>query len=217
MKNNESSRRKFIGSIAAGALATGIAMIPESIQASAKNELSKISKEPYLDQALKQLGKKEHPVAFDVSQAISSGIIWANVYYKTNVQTGTPENKLGVLVVLRHSGIFFAMNDATIKKYNLGARTKFKDSQTKGPIEKNPMYDPPKGSFPLPGFTGIKGLQEKGAVFCVCDMAIHSSSRYLAKKMNLKAEDVYKDLVEGTLPGILSAPAGVWAGTFGRK
>ncbi|GGG98321.1 hypothetical protein GCM10011416_15520 [Polaribacter pacificus] len=209
--NNTNSRRSFITKLGAGFLAGGLALFPESLKASVKNESLKTGKEPSLDLVIKQVGKKEHPVAFDTSQAIPYGFIWSNVYFKTNKDTGTPENKLGVLVVLRHGGIIFALNDETIKKFRLGERTKLKDPKTKKVITNNPYYDIPDNFIGRKGFTGIKGLQEKGAVFCVCDMALQSTSAYVAKKMNLDADDVYKEIVAGILPGIYPAPSGVWA------
>ena len=209
--NDSNSRRKFIGKLGAGALVSGLALFPESLKAAAKNEIDEANAAHPLDVAIKKLGKKEHPVAFDVSQAIPYGFIWSNVYYKTNVDTGTPEKKLGVLNVLRHGGIIFALNDETIAKYKLGERTKLKDPKTKEAITSNPYYDIPDGFMGRTGFTGLKGLQEKGAIFCVCDMALQSTAGYVARKMKLDKDEVYKDLVKGTLPGVISAPSGVWA------
>ncbi|WP_373395919.1 hypothetical protein V8V91_15145 [Algoriphagus halophilus] len=54
-------------------------------------------------------------------------------------------------------------------------------------------------------------MQDQGAVFCVCDMARKVNAMFVAQKMGLKQEEVYQDFVSGTLPGILTAPSGVWA------
>lgn len=213
-KNNFKSRRNFIGTIATGAIAAGISVIPQPIQASIKSEDSKlndVAQNNDLDQTIKNLGMMEHPVAYDVSQANPWGFIWSNVYYLTNAETGTSADKLGVLNVLRHHGMIFAMNDDTIKKYKLGEFFGYNDPITNSPTLRNPFYEPVDGTFPLPGLAGIKGLLSQGAVFCVCDMARKVNAQFVAKKMNLNTEDVYKDFVKGTLPGILSAPSGVWA------
>ena len=85
------------------------------------------------------------------------------------------------------------------------------DPITKAPALKNPYYDPEDGVFPLPGLAGIKGLQEKGALFCVCDMARKVNAQFVAQKVGSTTEEVYKDFVAGTLPGIEAAPSGVWA------
>ena len=210
---NENSRRSFLGTLATGAVVTGLSLMPQSIQAKIEAEylldnLSIGSDE--LDETLKKLSKKEHPVAYDISQANPWGFIWSNVYYMTNAQTGTSEDHLGVLNVLRHHGMIYAMNDETIKKYELGAFFHYNDPVTKTMALKNPYYVPEDGAFPLPGLAGIKGLQEKGAVFCVCDMARKVNAQFVAQKMGLDKDEVYKDFVAGTLPGILPAPSGVW-------
>ena len=211
------SRRNFIGVLATGAIASGLSLIPNIVQAKinttessgfALENLSLGANE--LDNELKKLSNKQYPVAYDISQANPWGFIWSNVYYMTNAETGTPGDELGVLNVLRHHGIFFAMNDDVISKYKLGEFIGINDPLTKKPALKNPYYKPEEGVFPLPGLAGIKGLQEQGAVFCVCDMARKVNSIFIAKKMGLDQEEVYKDLVEGTLPGIMPAPSGVW-------
>lgn len=212
--NERQSRRGFVGAIAAGAAAAGLSMFPSTMNAETLSNLKDFQPDAQagndLDKALAAIGKKSHPVAYDISQAIPWGIIWSNVYYITNSGTGTAEDKLGVLNVLRHHGIIYALNDATIKKYNLGEFFGVIDPTTGASATINPYYEPADGVMPVPGLAGIKGLQEKGAMFCVCDMARQVYAQAVAKKEGAKTEDVYKDFVAGTLPGIAGAPSGVW-------
>lgn len=220
MENDKlNSRRKFISSLSSGAIAAtaGLAFIPQIISASNNSgklnfsidDIANGSSE--LDKALLQLGKKSHPVAYDISQANPWGLIWSNVYYITNNETGTSGSDLGILNVLRHHGMVFAMNDETIKKYKLGEFFGLIDPITNKPTIRNPYYTPEDGVFPLPGLAGIKGLQEQGTVFCVCDMARKVYSQFVGQKVGANPDDVYKDFVAGTLPGIKAAPSGVWA------
>ncbi|MDH5365778.1 MAG: twin-arginine translocation signal domain-containing protein [Cyclobacteriaceae bacterium] len=215
--NKPNSRRNFIGAIATGAAATGLSLIPKPIQAKINPETFDFKLEDLvksgdeMDQALKKIGGRAHPVAYDVSQAIPWGFIWSNVYYITNAESGTPNDQLGILNVLRHHGMIYALNDATISKYKLGEHFGFNDPITKAPALKNPYYVPEDGVFPLPGLDGIKGLQDKGAIFCVCDMARKVNAQFVAQKVGSTTEEVYKDFVDGTLPGIIGAPSGVWA------
>ena len=216
MKTNDlHSRRNFIGLLAAGMATTGLSVVPNLVQAGDNvipENLGDLSDHGGhdLDAELKKVGGMDHPVAYDISQANPWGIIWSNVYYMTNEQTGTSGDNLGVLNVLRHHGMLYAMNDETIAKYSLGEFIGYNDPLTNEPATKNPLYEPEEGVFPVPGLSGIKGLQEKGAVFCVCDMARQVNAMFVAQKMGLKTEDVYSDFVEGTLPGIMPAPSGVW-------
>ena len=212
---NSHSRRKFIGALTTGAMVAGLSLIPEPIQAKIKSEsfdfkLEDLAKGEELDKALKELGKKSHAVAYDISQANPWGLIWSNVYYITNNETGTTEKALGVLNVFRHHGMIFGLNDATISKYQLGEFFGLNDPITNAPTIRNPYYEPEDGVYPLPGLAGIKDLQGKGTLFCICDMARKVYSQFVAQKVGAKQEDVYNDFVAGTLPGVEAAPSGVW-------
>lgn len=214
---NSNSRRNFLGLLATGAVSSGLALIPNGLQAAFTSDAAldfmldnANNTSGEMDAELKRIGKLKHPICYDQSQANPWGVIWSNVYYMTNEETGTPGNELGVINVLRHHGMLFAMNDETIKKYKLGEFFHFNDPTTDKPTLRNPFYEPVEGTFPVPGLAGIKKLQEMGTHFCVCDMARKVNAMFIAQKMGLKQEDVYKDLVEGTLPGITPAPSGVW-------
>lgn len=163
-----------------------------------------------VDRLLKATGKKDHAVAYDVSQANPWGFIWSNVYYLTNDETGTVPQKLGVLNVLRHHGIIFSFEHDLIEKYKLGELFHYNDPTTNAPAVRNPYFEPKEGAFPLPGLLGIDGLQKNGASFCVCNMAYKVYSGIVAESMGLKGEDVYNDFVDAKLPGIELAPSGVW-------
>ena len=211
------SRRNFLGLIATGAVATGFSMLPDAVKANILNPgfedlLSpmKGSSADEMDAAIKAVGQMQHAVCYDASQAIPWSFIWTNVYYMTNEATGTSNDQLGVLTVLRHHGMVFAMNDDVIAKYKLGEFFELNDPVTKKPVLRNPYWLAEDGVFPLPGLGGIKKLQEQGATFCVCDMARKVNAMFIAKKMGADSDEVYKDLVAGTLPGIMPAPSGVW-------
>jgi intracellular sulfur oxidation DsrE/DsrF family protein len=61
------------------------------------------------------------------------------------------------------------------------------------------------------GIEGIKALQARGVMLCVCDMALTVNSVMTAKAMNANADDIKKEWVSGLLPGIQIVPSGVWA------
>ncbi len=209
------SRRKFIGSLTTGAMVAGLSLIPDPIQAKIKSKafdfnIDDSNSSLDLDNEIKKLGTMAHPVAYDMSQANAWGLIWSNIYYLTNGETGTSKEQLGVLNVFRHHGMVFGLDDATIKKYKLGEFFGLIDPVTGAPALRNPYYDPEDGVFPLPGLAGIKALQEMGTKFVICDMARKVYAQFVAQKVGAKTEDVYNDFVAGTLPGVKAAPAGVW-------
>ena len=106
----QNGRRNFLGSLATGVAAismTGIAS-PLKLQAAADNIIPLVSDDP--DLWFNNI-KGKHRVVFDVTQP--HGIYpfaWPRVFLLTNSITGSPENDCGVVVVLRHSAIGYAMD-----------------------------------------------------------------------------------------------------------
>ena len=54
-------------------------------------------------------------------------------------------------------------------------------------------------------------MQERGAMFCACDLATKVYSNAVATEMGLDPTEVYNDWVSGVLPDIQLVPSGVWA------
>ena len=214
-----SPRRKFLGSLAAGAAALGLASIPASLQAA---PLSALKKE-YADQddpdAWFNKIKGKHRIVYDVTEPKQANEIimpfaWSKVFLLTNAATGTPENECSVVVVLRHSGIAFAMEDRLWSKYKFGEVFKANDPATGAPSLRNMMWKP-NPAFSIPGVgpvpIGIDDLQASGVMFCVCDMALSVYSAVVADKMKMNKDDVKKDWLAGLLPNVQVVPSGVWA------
>lgn len=157
---------------------------------------------------LNSLKGKNFPVVYDMHEHKDFWAgIWANIYLATNQDV----NNLGVVIVMRHGGFPFALNDAMFAKYKLGEFFNIIDKNTGRPAVHNMYWEPTGKDFPLPGLDGIKGLQKKGVSFCVCNMALKVYSGFIAKARGISEDDVYNDFVKNLLPGIQLVPAGVWA------
>lgn len=204
---NVNSRRKFIGTLAATAGAAGLAS-PLVAKADLKRETKAVGE---ADAWFKNV-KGKHRVVYDAPEPHAGfPFIWAWAFYLTNNQTGTSDEDMTAMVVLRHNAIPFAMEDGLWKKYNFGETFKVTDNTTKAPAVRNPFYTPQEGDYPMPGIDGIKVLQDRGAMVCVCDLALSVYSGAMAQGMNLDAEEVKKEWIAGVLPGIQVVPSGVWA------
>lgn len=202
------SRRKFMGSIAAGATAAGLAMIPNQLFANTPSVAGGVED---ADNWFKKV-KGKHKIVYDAPEPHEGfPIIWSWVFYKTNNATGTPDNELTSVVVLRHSAIPFAMEDRLWEKYKFGEHFKINDPVTTAAAIKNPFWMPEAKMWKDFGIQGIKDQQARGVMFCVCDMALTVNSMFTAQAMGLSADEVKKDWVSGLLPGIQLVPSGVWA------
>jgi len=203
---NSNSRRNFIGKIALGSAMGGLTGI---VNPAIANE-SKISMHE-ADEWFEKV-KGSHRIVYDGSTPLNGfAIIWNWVFYLTNNQTDSPDSDITAMTVLRHSGVGFALEDRLWSKYKLGEAFGVKDPATGKASLRNLYYDPKPGDFPMPQIQGIKDLIGRAAMFCVCDLALQVNSGAIAKKMNMKMEDVYPDMLSGVQPGIQLVPSGVWA------
>lgn len=216
-KKITAGRRQFLGSIAAGAAAFGMASVTNPINAisnplnsSFSSSFNSFSGLADVDAWLNRI-KGAHKQVFDAPEPHNGmPFAWAKVFMLTNNQTGTPDSDMTAVVVLRHSAIALAMQDSLWTKYNLGEVFGAKDFEGKNTLTRNIFWKPKDGDLPLPGMA-INELQASGALFCVCDMALTVYSGIVGKNMNMNPEDVKKEWVAGLLPDMQLVPSGVWA------
>lgn len=211
MGNNNVLRRDFLGMLATGAAAAGIATlaVPGLTQAAASPLLQSTPASDF-DAWLGKI-KGAHKQVYDateVNQAMA--LAWARVFLMTNATVGVPPGDCMSVVVLRHSAIPLALGTPLWKKYGFGEMFEVENAQTKKPQEDNIYYSSPVGTFLLPDMT-IETLLKDGTLFGVCDMALTVYSSMAAKKMNMDAAEVKKEWVAGVLPGIQLVPSGVLA------
>jgi len=208
-------RRSFLGTLATGAAAMGLATIVTPLKAHANDTSPEIINPGDPEEMFKRINGK-HRVVFDATQP--HGIFpfaWPKIFLLTNAATGTPEKDNSVLVVLRHTAIGYAMEDRIWANYKIGELFKADDPETKLPSLRNPFWKPKPGAFKVPGFgevaIGINQLQNSGVQFCVCEAALTVYSAIIAEGINKEPAEVRKDWVAGLLPGIQPVPSGVWA------
>ncbi|MGI8950539.1 MAG: hypothetical protein ACR2FN_03030 [Chitinophagaceae bacterium] len=213
MKKNETThRRKFLGSIATGAAALGIAAIASPLQLHAKSEfLSDNDSDP--DAWFNQI-KGKHRIVYDVTAPHEIfPFAWPRVFLMTNEKTGTPEKDCSVVVILRHESIPYTMGNDLWQKYKFGEMFKINDEKTKSPSVSNPFWQ--RATDTVPGIgnvqIGIDDLQKSGVMFCACNAALTVYSAVTAQNTNQDAATVYKEFIAGILPGIQVVPSGVWA------
>src|SRR6187549_3080413 len=147
-------RRGFLGSIAAGAAALGLASLVSPLKLKA-GQISDINEDETgpdnPDEWFNQI-KGKHRAVFDVTHPEDvMPFAWPKVFLMTNEKTGTPAKDCSVVVVLRHDAIPYAMQSGLWSKYNFGEVFKADDPATKKPSVRNPFWQPAKGDFKIPG------------------------------------------------------------------
>jgi hypothetical protein len=215
----KNSRRYFLSTVAVAAT-SGLAVLYNPSKAGS-NPVTTGMPKPFkftlpkpmkdADQWFKNI-KGSHRVVYDGAQPNNAlPIIWTWAFYMTNNQTDTPDDDMTAVCVFRHNGIPFALEDRLWEKYKLGEFFQITDNTTNTPALRNPYYEPTEKDFPMPGIDGIKQLQERGALFCVCCLALSVYSGLAANKYGIDPELARKEWMEGILPGVQLVPSGVWA------
>ncbi|PZX53248.1 Tat (twin-arginine translocation) pathway signal sequence containing protein [Algoriphagus chordae] len=204
---NVNSRRKFLGALAATASLSslGTAVMAEE----SHDHGTKLIHEA--DEWFKNV-KGSHRIVYDGSTPHDGfAILWNWAFYLSNNQTGSADSDITAMSVLRHNAIPFALKSELWEKYNLGELFGINDQKTQKPSLRNPYFEPQEGDFPVPIVQGIKDLQARGAMFCVCDLALNVYSGAKAQQIGADPKTVYEDWKSGVLPGIQVVPSGVWA------
>lgn len=211
----KSPRREFLGSLAAGAAGIGLAAMAMPLNAVAAPFDKENSNPADADAWFNKL-KGKHKIVFDATRPHEvMPFAWPKVFILTNGATGTQASDCGVVVVLRHDAIPYAMDSSLWAKYNFGEMFKAMDPKTEKASMRNPFWMPAADDFVIPGIgavaIGINDLQKDGVMFCVCDAAMTVYSAVAAQQMKMDAAAIKKEWVAGVLPGIQVVPSGVWA------
>ena len=216
----QTHRRKFLGTLAAGAAATiGLTRIMKAAPASLLTPEAMPYSPGISEEFDAWLGKIKgtYRQVFD-APAAHGGLpfAWSRVFLMTNEQVGVKPEDVTAVLILRHDAIPLAMQHDLWPKYKFGEVFKVDDAATKAPALRNPFYQPKEGELPLPGMA-IEDLQKSGVLMGVCDMAMTFYSMHVAKDMGKDAAEVKKDWVAGILPGIQIVPSGVLAVNRAQK
>lgn len=212
--SQKTPRREFIGSLA-GAASLGIAAFTAPIGAQANaitNTYSDNDPEAFFNRI-----KGKHKAVFDSTQPHEiMPFVWPLVFLMTNEATGTPNSDCGVVVVLRHASIGYAMSDDLWVKYKFGEMFHAPDPVSgAAAATRNPFLNTKPGDFKVPGFgevqIGIKDLMARGVMFCVCNAAMTVYSAAAAEGAKADPAAVKKEWEAGLIPGIEIVPSGVWA------
>jgi len=208
------SRRRFLGTLAAGAGAVGMATLPFQFPASADAETPGANPENP-DAWFNGINGK-HRAVFDVS--VPDGpfpFLGPRVFLLTNEKTGTPAKDCSVVVVVRHEAVPLVLGSTLWAKYRIGEATKVMDPDTNAPATRNIFWEPKSTDFVFPVMghvrIGVNELAADGVRFFACDAALTAMSAGVAQKTNQEASAVKQEFLANLLPGVHAVPSGVWA------
>ncbi|HET9635715.1 MAG TPA: twin-arginine translocation signal domain-containing protein [Gemmatimonadaceae bacterium] len=210
-------RRKFLGKLAAGAVALGVS---GSVTKAFGSDLGSKSDIQPSDKWLTAVTGK-HRQIFDLPNHENGwGLLHVRNYLNTLRDTYHVTHPDATAVVTIYGmGTMLAFNDDMWKKYSLGNASKVND-MTNAPATANVFYKAPGGSnslavsgtpIPVPADASISELQQRGAVFILCNNAYNVWMSLLSGNDATKAAALRKEFDANMLPGVYLVPAMVVA------
>ena len=199
-------RRGFLGTLATAAAAGLAGLTPLRLEAQPPR-MSKAGMDANFETWLNKITGK-HKMLFDAPE-VNGGmaVVWPRVWLNGNNENyGTKDTDNSAVIVMRHSAIPMAMQDALWAKYHLGEVFNIKNGDAPATANGFAKQLP----LPLPG-TGVEALLASGAQIGVCNVALTVFSGMVAQKMNMDAAAVKADWVAGLIPGVQVVPSGVLA------
>jgi intracellular sulfur oxidation DsrE/DsrF family protein len=197
--SREVTRRNFLSDLAIGGTgvaalsmlmsdesrAEGVAPFPSPAPGAAEWDLSWIDR---------LTGK--YRVAFDAPE-VADGMAFTNasVFMMGFKEVyNASDADMQAVIVMRHHGVVLAFNDAMWEKYGLGVESKVENGEKKNPWTSD-----------------MESLRKRGATLLACNLAANRVARETARRLNLDAEAVRKDLFANLVPGVVLQPSGVFA------
>ena len=209
-------RREFIGRLAAGAVAIGLTgSVPSVLAAENGARTDNSPNDKWLDSV-----KGKHRQFFDMpSHQNGMGVLHVRNYLNALRDTyGLKHPAVTAVVGLYGGTTMLGFNDAMWQKYGLGNPTKVMDG-SKAPATGNVFYKAPAGGtslsltgapIPIPADSSIAALQDRGAVFILCNNAFNVWMGLLGGG-GAKSAEMRKEFEANLLPGIFIVPAMVVA------
>lgn len=216
-------RREFIGQLAASAVVlAGAACAPAapSQTSPAPGPASRSrppSTPPHWDDSWFGRLTAKHKAVFD-SPEIEDGLVFFQaVGYVNGMRDAlaATDGDVQAVVVIRHSAIPMAFNDAMWEKYQFGKEEKVKDRNGKW-ARRNPFAGPPADVSPRPGGGSrqrydMAWLDAHGHVLLGCDLATRGQAGLIAERTKGDSQAIYQELKANLVPGVILQPTGVYA------
>jgi len=209
-------RREFIGRLAAGAVAIGLTgSVPRPLAAEHVTRTDTSPDDKWLASV-----KGKHRQFFDMpNHQNGMGLLHVRNYLNTMRDTYNMRHPAVTAVVgLYGMTTMLGFNDAMWQKYGLANPTKVLDG-SKAPATGNVFYKAPAGGaslsltgapIPIPADSSISALQDRGAVFILCNNAFNVWMGLLGDG-GAKSAEMRKEFEANLLPGVSIVPAMVVA------
>lgn len=207
--NTSTPRREFLGWMGASAL---LGATPGALPVSfGEPSPHPLPASPWDMSWTKRLTGK-HKLVFDAPE-LSEGdpILRANVIGRQYSEVfGEPPAATSRVLVLRHNGIHFAMNDAYWARFPVGTEHGFTDAGGQG-LKINPVRAE-RAEVPMPYRPlTLDAFQKSGGIVLACQLALQAVVVPAYAAAGMSSEQALAAATADVLPGITLQPSGVFA------
>jgi hypothetical protein len=140
--------------------------------------------------------------------AVFRAVSWIEQYKE--VYNADPA-ELSAVVVLRHLGFYFAMNDEYWTTFDVAKELKIRDQNGRKWSKVNPLGPAGAGADEKTRKYSLAGFQALGGIVLGCAWSFGGASSQIAKKESLDKEAARARAKAMLLPGVILQPNGVFA------
>ena len=197
-------RREFLGSLGTASVA---AALPRTAAAPVLAPVGDT-----WDMAWAERVKGKYRAVFDSpgfsnGEALFRAVCWSQDY---KTVYGTNPQDMSAVLVIRHEGIWLAMNDAFWKKYPVGKSNKLKNDKG-GWFDRNPIASTSPGAPPDFADMNIPKFISNGGIVLGCNLAFKGVVALVKKENKLQDAEAEKLARTYLIPGVILQPSGVFA------
>ena len=197
-------RRSFVGALIGASVAPSLVGQPKAATQESSPKPARSSAEEWDLSFLDRLTGK-HKQVFDFSNLEVGLLVVKNWFDAHQNVFGLTHPDVNAVVGI--GGHAFPVNarDELYRKYPIGELWKVNDPETGAPAQRNIFLDGAKtGSFVG---AGVRPLQARGAVFWMCNNALHGVAQRIAAAVHGSEAELYPELRAGLNPGVIVVPA----------
>lgn len=220
-------RREFLGQLAAGVALASAACAPAVASAPAPAPTASGSapvppaspapppQQKWDDSWVAKVSGAKYRAVFD-GPALADGEVanqaWAFMK-DTHDALGATDAEMAAVLVMRHAGIPFALDDVLWDRYKLGKRFKVQDPTTGKPARRNPLLHAEKDDkYALVAPDGtLTALRARGATLLACNRALRYAAYEISQETKRPIADVRTEVFANLVDGVIVQPSGVYA------
>jgi len=221
----QTSRRGFLERLtvttaATAAAAAGLAALPSPVQAMSRAlgapAAGGAERGDEWDTSWARRVNGKYRAVFDVPEIDSAYGVWrASLWAKqyADVLKAQPKEMTSA-VVLRHNGIYLAMQQAYWDKYGTGAARKATHPLTEQPTDRNPalLADLPEPFNQL----SLDKYLARGGIALACNLALQDVVAGIQEKEKVSPAEARKQALAWMVPGVILQPSGVFAALYAQ-